>query len=63
MRQADPARAAEARRRYLEMLAAGGSDHPMKLLQRGGADLLDPTTVQAVIDQLGRLVDQLEELV
>ena len=51
-----------ARQRYLDMLAAGGSDHPMTLLQQGGADLADPTTVQAVVDQLGHLVDQLEAL-
>ncbi len=63
MRQGAPEDSAGARRRYLEMLAAGGSDHPMTLLQRGGADLSDPTTVQAVVDQLGRLVGQLEELV
>ena len=53
----------EARERYLDMLAAGGSDHPMTLLQRGGADLTDPTTVQAVVDQLDTLVTQLEALV
>jgi oligoendopeptidase F len=52
----------QVRQRYLDMLAAGGSDHPMTLLRRGGADLADPTTVQAVVDQLGRLVGQLEEL-
>jgi len=53
----------EARQRYLDMLGAGGSDHPMTLLQRAGADLSDPGTVQAVVDQLGRLVDQLDDLV
>ncbi len=53
----------QARQRYLDMLAAGGSDHPMTLLRQGGADLSDPSTVQAVVDQLGRLVGQLEDLV
>ena len=52
-----------ARERYLDLLAAGGSDHPMVLLRRAGADLSDPTTVQAVVNQLDRLVDQLAELV
>jgi oligoendopeptidase F len=61
--QQDGEAARAARARYLEMLGAGGSDHPMTLLQRAGADLSDPTTVQAVVDQLGRLVSQLEELV
>ena len=54
---------AAARDRYLDMLAAGGSDHPMTLLKQGGADLSDPTTVQAVVDQLDRLVGELETLV
>lgn len=57
-----PDTASDARRRYLDMLAAGGSDHPMTLLERAGADLSDPGTVQAVVDQLDRLVDQLEAL-
>jgi oligoendopeptidase F len=59
----DGAASRDARARYLDMLAGGGSDHPMALLQRAGADLSDPTTVQAVVDQLGRLVGQLEELI
>ena len=47
--------------RYLTLLGAGGSDHPMTLLGRAGADLRDPGTVQAVIDQCDRLVGQLEQ--
>jgi oligoendopeptidase F len=53
----------EARHRYLELLAAGGSDHPMALLQRAGVDLSEPSTVQAVVEQLSGLVARLEELV
>jgi oligoendopeptidase F len=52
-----------ARQRYLDLLAAGGSDHPMTLLKTAGVDLSAPDTVRAVVDQLGHLVDQLEELV
>ena len=47
--------------RYLELLAAGGSDYPMALLQRAGIDLADPDTVGAVGTLLETLVDQLEE--
>ena len=47
--------------RYLELLSAGGSDHPMVLLQRAGVDLSRPETVRAVVDQLDRLVTRLEE--
>jgi oligoendopeptidase F len=46
--------------RYLTLLKSGGSDHPMTLLQRAGVDLSKPETVRAVVDQLDRLVTQLE---
>jgi oligoendopeptidase F len=51
-----------ALRRYLELLSAGGSDHPMTLLKAAGVDLSSPETVQAVIDQLDVLVTRLEAL-
>lgn len=57
-----PADAREAARtRYLNLLASGGNDHPMKQLAKAGVDLSTPDTVQAVIAQLDRLVTQLEE--
>jgi oligoendopeptidase F len=46
--------------RYLTLLKAGGSDHPMTLLQRAGVDLSKPETIRAVVDQLDTLVTQLE---
>jgi oligoendopeptidase F len=46
--------------RYLNLLKAGGSDHPMRLLQRAGVDLGEPSTVRAVADQLDDLVTRLE---
>jgi oligoendopeptidase F len=55
--------AALARDRYLRLLSAGGSDHPMTLLKTAGVDLSEPATVEAVIGQLGTLVGRLEELV
>jgi len=51
---------AAAVERYLDLLRAGGSDHPMKLLARAGVDLSQPDTVRAVVQQLDRLVDRLE---
>ena len=53
----------DARERYLELLAAGGSDHPMTLLRHAGIDLSEPSTIQAVVDQLSKLVDRLETLI
>jgi oligoendopeptidase F len=51
---------ADAVRRYIELLEAGGSDHPMTLLQRAGVDLSTPEPVRAVVAQLDRLVTRLE---
>jgi oligoendopeptidase F len=50
-----------ARQRYIGLLQAGGSDHPMELLKRAGVDLSRPETVRAVVDQLDGLVTRLEE--
>ncbi|HEY2905001.1 MAG TPA: oligoendopeptidase F, partial [Vicinamibacterales bacterium] len=49
--------------RYLTLLKSGGSDHPMTLLKRAGVDLSRPETVRAVVDQLDRLVTQLESAI
>jgi len=54
---------AAARDRYLELLASGGNDHPMTQLRKAGVDLSEPSTIQAVVDRLGTLVDRLEQLV
>ena len=54
---------AAAIERYLTLLKSGGSDHPMTLLQRAGVDLSKPETVRAVVDQLDRLVTQLEDAI
>jgi oligoendopeptidase F len=58
--EADRAAAIE---RYLTLLKSGGSDHPLTLLQRAGVDLSKPETVRAVVDQLDRLVTQLEHAI
>src|SRR4051794_175009 len=54
---------ADAIERYLTLLKSGGSDHPMPLLRRAGVDLGKPETVRAVVDQLDRLVTQLEQAI
>ena len=60
IRHADAATSAGTVDRYLTLLKAGGSDHPMRLLQRAGVDLSEPSTVRAVVDQLDDLVSRLE---
>jgi oligoendopeptidase F len=56
----DPGVREHAVARYLDLLRAGGSDHPMALLRRAGVDLSEPETVRAVVTQLDGLVDRLE---
>ena len=51
----------EAVERYLELLRSGGSDHPMDQLRRAGVDLSDPRPVEAVVRQMERLVERLEQ--
>jgi len=46
--------------RYLELLRSGGNDHPMAQLKKAGVDLTQRATIQAVIDQMDRLVSQME---
>jgi len=60
IRHADAATSAGTVDRYLTLLKAGGSDHPMRLLLRAGVDLSEPSTVRAVVDQLDDLVSRLE---
>lgn len=46
--------------RYLTLLKSGGNDHPMEQLRKAGVDLTQPGPVKAVIEQLDRLVSQME---
>jgi oligoendopeptidase F len=55
-----PRDASAAVERYLTLLKAGGSDHPIPLLQHAGVDLTRPEPVRAVVEQLDALVTRLE---
>ncbi|MDX2188200.1 MAG: oligoendopeptidase F [Opitutaceae bacterium] len=47
--------------RYLDLLRAGGNDHPMEQLRKAGVDLTKPDAIRAVIEQMSELVTQLEQ--
>ncbi len=47
--------------RYLELLRAGGSDHPMALLGHAGVDFTTPEPVEALVARMEGLVDQLTQ--
>lgn len=47
---------------YLELLRAGGSESPEKLISRVGVDINDPDFWQSGLDVVSSMVDELEEL-
>jgi len=49
--------------RYLGMLAAGGSDYPLPLLQRAGVDLTTPAPIEAALAEFARTVAEMARLV
>ncbi len=48
--------------KYIDLLSAGGSDSPDRLLQRIGVDVNRPAFWQGGLDLLGEMVDEAEEL-
>ncbi len=54
---------AGAAERYRAMLAAGGSDYPLALLQRAGLDLTSPEPVHVALAEFDRTVAEMERLV
>ncbi|MEN6391823.1 MAG: oligoendopeptidase F [Syntrophomonas sp.] len=49
--------------RYLEFLQSGGSDYPVKLLQKAGVDLATPQPIEKALDFFGELLNQAESLI
>jgi oligoendopeptidase F len=53
---------APAQQRYLEMLAAGGSDYPMNILKRAGVDLAQREPLEVAVAEFERTIGEMEEL-
>jgi oligoendopeptidase F len=50
-----------ATEKYLTLLKSGGNDYPMNQLKKAGVDLTKPEPVLAIINQLDKLIAQLEK--
>ncbi|MCP4897475.1 MAG: oligoendopeptidase F [bacterium] len=48
-------------KRYLDLLASGGNDHPISQLKKAGVDFSTPTPVNALVDTMEELVSKLEQ--
>ena len=51
-----------ARRRYLDLVRAGGNGYPLELLRRAGVDLTTPQPVSEALNEFQRMVAQFEQL-
>jgi oligoendopeptidase F len=51
-----------ARRRYLRLLASGGSDYPLALLHQAGVDLTAPATIEAGLAEFESIVAEMERI-
>ena len=45
---------------FANLLTAGGSDHPVDLLTRAGADMTEPEAYRALIERANRYMDEVE---
>jgi oligoendopeptidase F len=52
-----------ARKRYLAMLAAGGSDYPLQLLKQAGVDLSTRQPIDVAFEEYGSVLAEMERLV
>jgi oligoendopeptidase F len=53
---------AKTRKRFIDMLKAGGSDYPYVLYQRAGLDMASPEPYKALIARMNAVMDQIEKL-
>lgn len=50
----------EATRRYMQLLAAGGSDYPIELLKKAGVDMTTPFPFELTMKKMNRVMDEIE---
>jgi oligoendopeptidase F len=48
--------------RYLELLKAGGSEHPYELVKKAGVDLATPQPYQALAARMNAIMDEIEAI-
>jgi oligoendopeptidase F len=54
---------ADQRKRYLALLAAGGSGNPYELLRQSGVDLASPAPYRSLIRRMDLLLDEMDKIV
>jgi oligoendopeptidase F len=51
-----------ARKKYLEFLAAGGSDYPVAVLKKAGVDMESPEPVNTILAEFASLLTEMEKI-
>lgn len=51
-----------AQQRYLDILKAGGSQHPYDLVKKAGVDLASPAPYQTLVGRMNRIMDEIEAI-
>ena len=52
-----------ATKRYLELLASGGSDYPMALIKKAGIDMAASTPFELTMKKMNRIMEEIEKIV
>ncbi|MBN2241694.1 MAG: oligoendopeptidase F [Acidobacteria bacterium] len=47
---------------YLDLLASGGSDYPIELLKKVGVDMTTPQPLEATLQGMNRIMDEIEKI-
>jgi oligoendopeptidase F len=56
------ARGADATKRYIQFLSAGGSKHPIDLLKDAGVDMTTDQPLELTVKKMNRVMDEIEKL-
>ncbi|MBX7152003.1 oligoendopeptidase F [bacterium] len=52
----------EATKKYMEFLAAGGSDYPINLLKKAGVDMTTSQPLELTMKKMNRVMDEMEKI-
>ena len=55
-------RGADATKRYIQFLSAGGSKHPIDLLKDAGVDMTTDQPLELTVQKMNRVMDEIEKL-
>ena len=52
----------KAQQDFIQLLKAGGSDYPYKLMQQAGIDMASPAPYRALVERMNKIMDEMETI-